>query len=214
VLVLLVPVLALSMLGIVHAMTGDPPAPPKASGARIALPTGTPLATLTPSATPIRRTPTPSPTHRATLSRTSNGCTITAAETSAEQSLLALLNQHRAAAGVRPLVLSAAISQASRQHSCDMFLHQQLSHTGSDGSTPLQRIQATGVSYTTWGENAGTARGQGLWGGILQIDTGMMSEQMIPYDHRWNILNQAFTHVGLGIIYANGQVWMTEDFVG
>lgn len=89
-----------------------------------------------------------------------------------------------------------------------------MSHIGSDGSTPLQRIKSTGVAYTNWGENIGTASGQGLMGGITQIDSGMMSESLTPYDHHWNIVHAAFTQVGLGVIYANGQVWLTEDFIG
>lgn len=169
-----------------------------------------------------RKRPEPPPTPTAVPSTpaatapgtTSNGCVITATDSSAEQSLLALLNKHRAAAGVAPLKLSATLSVVSREHTCDMMTHHIMGHDGSDGSTPLQRIQSTGLAFSNWGENVGTSSGLGLMGGITEIDNGMMSEPLTPYDHHWNIVNAAFTQVGLGVLYVNGQVWLTEDFIG
>ncbi|MDQ2829516.1 MAG: CAP domain-containing protein, partial [Chloroflexota bacterium] len=145
---------------------------------------------------------------------TRNGCTITTDQAQAEQYLFGLLNQHRAAAGARALQLNETISTASREHSCDMFQHQQLNHYGSDGSSPFQRISATGTSYSTAGENIGMAGGYGLNGGIDIIDNSMMAEPSSRGTHHWNIINAAYTQVGIGVIYANGQVWFTEDFVG
>ena len=159
-------------------------------------------------------TPTPRPAPQLAPAATGNGCTVTATDASAEQSLLALLNAHRAAVGVAPLALNATLSEASRAHSCDMFVHQMMSHFSSDGTPPLQRIQSTGVSFTSWGENIGTSSGLGVMGGITQIDDGMMAEPLVQYDHHWSIIHAAFTQVGLGVIYANGQVWLTEDFIG
>jgi len=145
---------------------------------------------------------------------TRNGCAITTAQAQAEQYLFGLLNQHRAAAGARALQLNETISTASREHSCDMFQHQQLNHYGSDGSSPFQRISATGTSYSTAGENIGMAGGYGLNGGIDIIDNSMMAEPSSRGTHHWNIINAAYTQVGIGVIYTNGQVWFTEDFVG
>lgn len=217
---LLVPVVAISALGITR---GAPDASrlQASEGSQAPMPNsqGAPLA-LAQAATQAAKTPT-APSHAAiatskpaTSTSTSNGCTITSTDASGVQSLLVLLNQHRAAAGVAPLKLNATLSMASQQHSCDMFRHQLISHTGSDGSSPLQRIQSTGVSLTTWGENIGTASGLGLAGDINQIDSAMMAEPLTAYDHHWNIVHAAFTQAGLGIIYVNGQVWLTEDFVG
>ncbi len=141
----------------------------------------------------------------------SNGCSI---DTAGEQYLLSLLNQHRAAAGVAPLTLNSTLSGASRSHSCDMFAHQVMSHIGSDGSSPFQRIAATGITYSTAGENIGMAGGYGLDGGINAIDSSMMAEPNVMGTHHWNIVNPAYKQVGLGVVYQNGQVWLTEDFVG
>ncbi len=145
---------------------------------------------------------------------TSNGCHITPDQAGAEQYLLTTLNQHRAAAGAPALQLNQTLSLASRQHSCDMFQHQQLNHTGSDGSSPFDRMRAVGVTFATAGENIGMAGGYGLTGGINTVDSGMMAEPLTYGNHHWNIVNAAYKQVGLGVIYANGQVWLTEDFTG
>ncbi len=177
------------------------------------------------AATPVpTATNTPRPTAAATATRaagssggsnkTSNGCAITSQETQAEQYLLNRLNQHRKDAGVKALTLSAKVSAVSRAHSCDMYQHQKLNHNSSDGSTFTQRLQAAGISARAWGENIGTASGYGLTGGIDANDNDMMAEPLEPGNHHWNIVNPAYTQVGIGIIYINGQEWMTEDFIG
>lgn len=208
-------VTTMGVMGLARALAADSTSAarmPNAGGTHLALslaaePTPTATATVTPK-------PRPTATATPTLAATSNGCTVTATDASAEQSLLGILNNHRAAAGVGPLTLSAKLSAVSRAHSCDMYVNHFMGHNGSDGSTPLQRIQSTGLSFSNWGENVGTASGLGVMGDIQQIDNGMMSEPLTPYDHHWNIVHAGFTQVGLGVIYVNGQVWLTEDFIG
>jgi len=175
--------------------------------------TFTVLATPSPSATPTPPPVIPTPSGSSSGS-TSNGCQITSAQTAAEQTLLSTLNAHRAAVGARPLTLNPALSAVARTHSCDMFQHQQMSHTGSDGSSPFQRISAAGIAYGTAGENVGMASGYALSSGVTTIDNEMMAEPLTPGDHHWNIVNPAYSSIGVGIIYVNNQVWMTEDFIG
>jgi uncharacterized protein YkwD len=168
----------------------------------------TPIASATSTAAPAPGSGIP------TSGVTSNGCQITPDQAAAEQYLLATLNQHRAAAGAPALQINQTLSLASRQHSCDMFQHQQLTHTGSDGSSPFDRMRAVGVTFSTAGENIGMAGGYGLTGGINTVDSGMMAEPLTYGNHHWNIVNAAYKQVGLGVIYANGQLWLTEDFTG
>ncbi len=175
--------------------------------------TFTVLATPSPSATPTPPPAIPTPSGSSSGS-TSNGCQITSAQTAAEQTLLSTLNAHRAAVGARPLTLNPALSVVARTHSCDMFQHQQMSHTGSDGSSPFQRISAAGIAYGTAGENIGMASGYALSSGVTTIDNEMMAEPLTPGDHHWNIVNPAYSSIGVGIIYVNNQVWLTEDFIG
>lgn len=144
----------------------------------------------------------------------SDTCPLTSDAVAAETFLLNLLNRHRADAHAAPLSLTPRLTAISHAHSCDMFQRQRIDHLGGDGSTPEQRIAALGAPINNWGENIGNADGYGLDGGLTTIDASMMAEPLTPYDHHYNIVNRAFSQVGLGIIYANGQVWFTEDFLG
>jgi streptogramin lyase/uncharacterized protein YkwD len=55
----------------------------------------------------------------------------------------------------QPLAPNAALLSAIRGHIQDMLTHQFFDHTGSDGSTPQQRITNAGYQFTdlNWGEN-------------------------------------------------------------
>jgi|SRR5579862_488408 len=191
-------------------MYGQAPQTPGGAGVVI-----NPAHTATARPTTPARTTTPAPT-ATPASVTVNGvtCSITSQDIAAQSFLLNLLNQHRAAAHVKPLALNSVLTRGAEAHSCDMYRHQSLNHMGSDGSSPQQRIAATGVTFSNWGENIGSADNYGLDGGVTTIDNAMMSEPLEAYNHHYNIVNASLSQVGLGIIYANGQVWLTEDFIG
>ena len=71
-----------------------------------------------------------------------------------EQALLGLINQHRAASGLAPLVFSGALATAADVHATDMAATRVLGHTGSNGSSPKDRMVAAGYTFDTyWGEN-------------------------------------------------------------
>jgi uncharacterized protein YkwD len=210
--------------GISHALLARTPTPhvpntatptPTVSSTATATPTQTPAPSATPTVAPSpTATDTPNTSGIPTSGTTTNGCLITPGQAVGEAHLLALLNADRAVAGVAPLTLLPALSVASRDHSCDMGAHNTLSHTGSDGSDPTQRISATGTTFSTAGENVGFAGGYGIVGGIDVIDHEMMREPLTFGTHHWNIVNAAFHQVGIGAIYQYGKIWITEDFVG
>jgi uncharacterized protein YkwD len=192
-------------------------AAPSATLSSTATVTPTPSATSTalpaPTATAIP-TSAPLPGGIPTSGTTTNGCPIVPAQASGEAHMLALLNADRAEAGVPPLTLSTALSVVARDHSCDMGTHDNPSHTGSDGSDPLQRLQAAGITYTTAGENVGVSSGHGFLPGLDGLDQAMMAEQTVPITHRWNIVNPAYHEVGIGVVVVGAGIWLTEDFVG
>lgn len=132
----------------------------------------------------------------------------------AEVHLLNRLNSHRVAAHVAPLRWDAALATVARTHSCAMFLHRHMSHTAADDATPEQRLAAAGIPFTTVGENAGMAAGGTVIATVDLLDVGMMAEPVVEGDHRWNIVYRGYNRVGVGIIYAEGQTWVTEDLAG
>ncbi len=142
------------------------------------------------------------------------GCEVTGATEAGELQLLSLLNQHRAAVGAPRLSLDAGLTRVAWQHSCDMFTHQQLTHRGSDGRDPFQRMAAAGITYQAAAENAGTADGFTLDAGIAAIDGEMMAEPLGQENHHTNIIDPAYSRIGIGIVFTRGQLWITEDFTG
>jgi len=56
-------------------------------------------------------------------------------------------------AAAPPLRLSEPLSQAALVHAQDMLRYHYFEHTGHDGSSPAQRVAATGYSYRIVGEN-------------------------------------------------------------
>ena len=89
-------------------------------------------------------TPIPSPTFTST---DVPGCP--AHHGAYELELYDLINQARADHGKPPLIPNGPLETSSGWHSDDMAKNHFISHTGSDNSTPCQRMQAAGWT-TNW----------------------------------------------------------------
>lgn len=100
--------------------------------------------------------------------------------------LLDAHNKERAAEKLPPLTLDDTLTKAALEHARDMAEHDQLSHEGTDGSTPFDRIKRLDYHYMKAGENV--AEGQRDVAGVML--TWMDSE-----GHRANILGE-FTQIG------------------
>lgn len=131
---------------------------------------------------------------------------LESAEAQDTSRVLELVNQHRATAGLSPLIRAAELDSAAQRHSNDMATNNFMSHTGSDGSTPGQRITAAGYSWTTYGENV--AAGYTTADAVV---TGWMNSS----GHRANILNGNFKEIGIAVVYRAGTTYgyyWTQDF--
>ncbi|MFI6597975.1 CAP domain-containing protein [Nonomuraea sp. NPDC050536] len=117
---------------------------------------------------------------------------------SVEDQVVSLTNKARASNGCRPLVSDPKLSAAAREHSADMAAKGYFDHTSKDGRSPGDRIKAAGFSpISTWGENI--AMGQRTPADVVE---GWLNSP----GHRANIMNCAFTHIGVG--YAKqGPLW-------
>ena len=98
-------------------------------------------------------------------------------------------NYRRSLYGCPPLMLNQQLLAAGQSHSDDMAINDFFSHTGSDGSSPWQRIQAAGYSYSLAAENI--AAGYSTPQAVVQ---GWMNSP----GHRDNILNCALQEIGVG----------------
>ncbi|MFV0318211.1 MAG: CAP domain-containing protein [Microthrixaceae bacterium] len=119
--------------------------------------------------------------------------------------MLAAVNAERAAAGVAPLSRCGTLDVAAEGHSADQAAHNNLSHTGSNGSTPPQRMTAAGYTgFNGWAENAAAG-----FRTVASVMNGWMGSQ----GHRNNILRSNMEHLGMGLAYsANGTPYWTQVF--
>src|SRR5215471_6905946 len=60
-------------------------------------------------------------------------------------------NAVRAQAGLPPLKLRSLLTTIAQEHAQDMAAHKRLSHKGSDGSMPEQRLERHGYRYQRYG---------------------------------------------------------------
>lgn len=109
-----------------------------------------------------------------------------------ESSLLALINSERQNQGLAALSMNSALTSAARAHSKDMAENNFFSHTGSDGSSPFDRMQRAGYSFTAAAENIYAGNGSNNSAGSA------FSAWMSSEGHRQNMLNSAYADAGVG----------------
>ncbi|MER6329650.1 CAP domain-containing protein [Streptomyces sp. NPDC001034] len=140
-------------------------------------------------------TPAPTPTASSTPTTAATAASGFAAQ------IVQLVNAERAKAGCRPLTLDAKLTEAAQEHSADMAAHQNMSHTGSDGSDPGTRITRAGYTWSAYGENVAYG-----YSTAAEVMAGWMSSP----GHRANILDCGFQEIGVGLAQP-GSYW-TQDF--
>ncbi|SCF92112.1 CAP domain-containing protein [Streptomyces sp. Ncost-T10-10d] len=115
--------------------------------------------------------------------------------------ILTLVNSERSKAGCSPLTMNAKLTKAAQDHSADMASHRNMSHTGSDGSAPGDRITRAGYRWSAYGENVAY--------GYTTAES-VMAGWMDSPGHRRNILDCSFKEIGVGLAQP-GNYW-TQDF--
>ncbi|NDU77668.1 sigma-70 family RNA polymerase sigma factor [Actinomadura sp. DSM 109109] len=163
-----------------------PPSTPAAT------PSATPASPERPSPTPSRKSRSPKPKPRRTKASLSPG-----------REVVRLANAQRARHGCRPLRESPALTRAAQRHSADMAARRVLTHDGAGGQDPGDRITAAGYRWRAWAENI--QRG-------AATPSSAVSSWMTSTYHRANILNCAYTEIGVGFVSGSGGAWWTQDF--
>ncbi|MFE9561631.1 CAP domain-containing protein [Streptomyces sp. NPDC006487] len=115
--------------------------------------------------------------------------------------VLALVNKERSAVGCPVLTVNEKLTKAAQDHSEDMAAHSTMSHTGSDGSDPGQRITRAGYQWRTYAENVAYG-----YPTAAQVMEGWMNSP----GHKRNILDCNVNEIGIGLAQP-GQYW-TQDF--
>ncbi|MGW2965189.1 CAP domain-containing protein [Streptomyces sp. NPDC001220] len=115
--------------------------------------------------------------------------------------IVQLVNAERSKVGCSALTLNTTLSKVAQAHSEDMARHQNMSHTGSDGSSPGDRITSAGYTWSAYGENVAYG-----YATPEQVMAGWMASP----GHKANILNCTFKEIGVGL--AQPDSYWTQDF--
>lgn len=104
--------------------------------------------------------------------------------------LFELTNATRVKFGLEPLEFSAATSETARKHSQDMAENRYFDHIALDGSSPFDRMQEDGISFTAAGENLAFGQASSIY-----AHQGLMNSE----GHRATILTEGYDYLGIGI---------------
>lgn len=116
---------------------------------------------------------------------------------------LAAANSYRTARGLRPLLVDGRLQLAAQRHANYQATIRRMTHTGSGGSSPGQRMRAAGYVWSAWAENVAYG---------FTSCSSVMRAWMNSSGHRANILNGRMVHVGFGAATgSNGLVYWTMD---
>ncbi|MCC5950690.1 MAG: S-layer homology domain-containing protein [Acidimicrobiia bacterium] len=125
-----------------------------------------------------------------------------------EDNMLAQVNALRAQHGVAALSLCATLTAASQAHSDDQRNGNFMDHTGSDGSTPVQRAAAAGYgTNVTVGENVAA--------GFGTVD-GVMAGWIASPPHFQTLIHPSLQHIGLSVAVRDDghRFFWTQKFGG
>lgn len=114
---------------------------------------------------------------------------------------LADTNRERAAAGAAPLAANQALAGVAQRWSDQMSASGHLAHNPNLVSD-IDRSVTT--DWRTYGENVGTGPD------VESVQAAFVNSP----EHHQNMVNPAFTEVGIAVSYAsNGALWVTLDFL-
>jgi uncharacterized YkwD family protein/spore coat assembly protein SafA len=122
-----------------------------------------------------------------------------------ETEVLALVNQERQKAGLRPLEMDWELQRVARMKSQDMAQKNYFSHQSPTYGSPFDMMKQFGIKFSTAGENI--ASGQ-------RTPQEVMASWMKSPGHRANILKPEYTHLGVGYYRGGsyGHMW-TQMFI-
>lgn len=103
----------------------------------------------------------------------------------------AIINQYRKEKGLKPLRLNAELTKAAKAHSRDLAKWDRISHYGSDGSNPWDRVKRSGYKARLAAENVGT--------GQISFKEVMAGWKKSP-GHNKNLLLADAEHMGIALV--------------
>lgn len=102
------------------------------------------------------------------------------------------INVYRKQKGLRPLRLNATLTAAAKAHSRDLAKWDRISHFGSDGSNPWDRVKRAGYNAKLAAENVGT--------GQVTFEEVLKGWKDSP-GHNKNLLLSDAEHMGIALVH-------------
>ena len=102
-----------------------------------------------------------------------------------------LINQYRKQNGLKPLKLNVELTTAAKNHSRDLAKWDRISHYGSDGSNPWDRVKRAGYNAKLAAENVGTGQAS-----IEEVFKGWKESP----GHNKNLLLGDAEHMGIALV--------------
>ncbi|MCL5985791.1 MAG: CAP domain-containing protein [Actinobacteria bacterium] len=123
-----------------------------------------------------------------------------------EVQIIDLMNQQRAAAGLKALAADGRLTEVARLRSSDMIVRSYFGHYNPEGKNVFNLMKAMGIKYKAAGENLAQ-------GGISVAGAdAVMVAWMNSSSHAANILQSKFGKVGVGVIDNGGVRTMAVVF--
>lgn len=124
--------------------------------------------------------------------------------TAREQQMLNLINRDRAAHGLRPLQADMRLTRLARLKSQDIVDNNYFAHQSPTYGSAFDMFRANNISFIRGGENLSKA------GSVEASHLRLMNST----NHRANLLNPHYTHIGIGIVNNNPSgVVVTQMFI-
>jgi uncharacterized protein YkwD len=108
------------------------------------------------------------------------------------ESARVLINEYRRTNGLKPVTLSAELTKAAKLHARDLAKWDRISHYGSDGSNPWDRVKRSGYNARVAAENVGT--------GQVSFQEVLAGWKASP-GHNKNLLLAEGSNIGLALVH-------------
>lgn len=103
-----------------------------------------------------------------------------------------LINTYRQKNGLQPLTVDSQLTSAAKSHSQDLAKWDRISHYGSDGSNPWDRVRRSGYKPRLAAENVGT--------GQTTLEEVFAGWKKSP-GHNKNLLLKDAKNMGIALVY-------------
>jgi uncharacterized protein YkwD len=113
----------------------------------------------------------------------------------ANAATICLINNERQVRGLVNLTSNQALFDGANRHTRDMVARHFLSHTGSDGSTPLSRLKPYYTGFSSW------SVGEIIYSGIGSSGTPRKAVNwwMTSPNHKAQILTAGYRNIGAAV---------------